>query len=100
MAEIWTGTFAFNTFFIDLDIKSRGRVVEISVKDYGVGIPENDLAKLFRPFYRATNSQIAQVTGIGLFITSEIVKKHGGSVRIESKLGEGTVFYLELPLAK
>jgi signal transduction histidine kinase len=82
---------------IKVSIKNKAHKVIISVQDYGIGIPEEDQYNLFLPFYRAKNTQRAKGTGIGLFISSEIVKRHKGRLSMQSKLGKGSIFYLELP---
>ena len=67
------------------------------VRDYGIGIPADDKAKLFSPFYRASNVGVIQGTGLGLTVIDYAVKKHGGTITFESKLNEGTVFKISLP---
>jgi signal transduction histidine kinase len=70
--------------------------VEIRVKDSGVGIPENELKRIFRRFYRLTGK--AKGTGLGLFIVQSVVKKHGGKVFAESDgEGKGTTLVVRLP---
>jgi signal transduction histidine kinase len=73
--------------------------VEISIKDTGVGIPEQDLKKIFSKFFRASNVMTKETTGsgLGLYISRNIVKRHGGEMRIESKINRGTTFYFTLP---
>ncbi len=71
----------------------------VSVQDFGIGIPEEHLKGLFDRFYRVDNSSARfQGLGLGLFISNEIVKRHGGSFWIESQPGEGSIFYFLLPL--
>lgn len=76
----------------------RGSVL-ITVKDSGVGIPRQDVANVFNPFYRAQNSRNSKMqgTGIGLFISSQIVQKHGGKLWVTSTVGKGSTFFLRLP---
>lgn len=71
------------------------------VKDTGIGIPDEEQKQLFHEFFRASNARAheTQGTGLGLIIAREIVKKHGGDVEFESKVGEGTTFRFHLPLA-
>jgi len=75
-------------------------VIKISIQDSGVGIPENEKEKIFKKFYRATNA--AQVepngNGLGLFITQNIIKRHGGNIGFESRAGRGTTFWFTLPI--
>ena len=74
------------------------RSVEIAVKDYGMGIPEEDQQKLFDTFYRATNVGNIQGTGLGLAIVEEFIKLHSGAIKVMSKVGQGTTFTLYFPL--
>lgn len=72
----------------------------VSVQDFGIGIEETHLEKIFDRFYRVDNTAIRyQGLGLGLYISSEIIKRHGGSFWIESRLGEGSTFYFLLPLS-
>ncbi|MBL7198214.1 MAG: hypothetical protein ISS47_08955 [Candidatus Omnitrophica bacterium] len=66
----------------------------IRVQDNGCGISQENLKKLFTPFFTTKNDGI----GLGLIITQEIIKAHKGTISVESKLGEGTKFIIELPL--
>gem|GEM_PF-64629 len=71
----------------------------LTVQDTGVGIPEEELPRVFERFYRVrvTQGRSHEGTGIGLALVQELVKLHGGSISVESKLGEGTTFTLRLP---
>ncbi|NQX38150.1 two-component system, chemotaxis family, CheB/CheR fusion protein [Pedobacter steynii] len=72
----------------------------VSVQDFGIGIASNDLQRLFERYYRVDNSALRfEGLGLGLFISSEILKGHQGSFWLESKLGEGSTFYFRLPLS-
>ena len=74
-------------------------VIQIRVSDHGIGIPEDDMGKLFQRFFRAKNAVADQFqgTGLGLSIVDQSVRLHGGTVEVESKLGLGTTFIIELP---
>ena len=75
------------------------RMLEISVGDGGVGIPEDEQAKVFQRFYRGSNNTPGSTgTGLGLAIVRELMLQHGGKVTLESKVGEGSVFALQFPL--
>lgn len=65
--------------------------------DSGIGIPAADMKHLFDPFYRGENKQYAEGNGIGLALVQRIVTLHGGNIRVNSHVGEGTVFTVELP---
>jgi len=75
--------------------------VEICVRDNGPGIPAEDLPHIFERFYRVDKgrSRAQGGTGLGLSIVKHIVQLHGGRVRAESRLGEGTAIYLTLPVS-
>ncbi|MBB3461493.1 PAS domain-containing sensor histidine kinase [Rhizobium sp. BK377] len=74
-----------------------GRHVRVSVTDAGIGVDADDLPKLFEPYFRARSATGIAGTGIGLNIVKEIVELHGGSISVESTLGRGTTFTVELP---
>ncbi|MEL7005898.1 MAG: ATP-binding protein, partial [Bacteroidota bacterium] len=69
----------------------------ISVKDYGIGIPEEDQKELFNTFYRASNVDNIQGTGLGLTIVKECVELHNGKISVESDINKGTIFTIFLP---
>ena len=71
--------------------------VVISFEDTGMGIPRDDLAKIFEPFF--TTKQPGRGTGLGLSICYGIVQQHGGIIRAESTMGQGSIFTVHLPLA-
>jgi signal transduction histidine kinase len=70
--------------------------VKISVKDNGPGIPQNIIDKIFQPFF--TTKPTGQGTGLGLSLSYDIVKAHGGSITVDSKEGQGTEFIIQLPV--
>lgn len=76
--------------------------VEIYVKDNGIGIPKDDLKRIFKRFYRVTGKSTngTKGTGLGLFIVKSIIEKHGGRLRAESRgEGRGSTFFIQLPRA-
>ncbi len=80
--------------------KNRDDIV-ISVKDFGIGISKRDEEKIFERFYRSdSNPSSISGLGIGLYISSEIVKQHKGRLWLESKIGKGSTFYFLIPLEK
>ncbi len=83
-----------------LRAEPAGDSVRISVADQGVGIPENDLPRIFERFYRADKSRSSEHsgTGLGLSIVKHITQLHGGSVEAESELGKGTTIGVVLPV--
>jgi signal transduction histidine kinase len=76
--------------------KSENRVC-ITVSDNGNGIPQNIIDKIFQPFF--TTKPTGEGTGLGLSLSYDIVKAHGGEIKVESKEGEGTEFIIHLPIA-
>jgi signal transduction histidine kinase len=84
---------------VELGVKLANHGVEISVRDYGDGIPEKYQAKLFEKFTQADSSNTRNFngTGLGLSITKALVEKHGGYIGFESEKGRGTRFYFVLP---
>lgn len=73
--------------------------IVVSVQDHGIGISKDDLTKLFDRYYRADNAAMKfEGLGLGLYISAEILKRHNGSLWIESQPGEGSTFYFILPL--
>jgi signal transduction histidine kinase len=78
---------------VDIDITFDDRDVAIAVSDSGFGMSRSELQHLFEP-YRTTKEH---GTGLGLMISSRIIRDHGGTIAAESKVGEGTVFTVKLP---
>jgi len=76
--------------------KKMGDTVFISVKDNGPGIPKKILDKIFQPFF--TTKPTGQGTGLGLSLSYDIVKAHGGELKVETKEGEGSEFIIQLPI--
>jgi two-component system NtrC family sensor kinase len=75
---------------------SGGLGVLITVIDNGNGIPQNIVDKIFQPFF--TTKPTGQGTGLGLSLSYDIVKAHGGEIKVETKEGEGTKFIVQLPI--
>lgn len=80
--------------------RERRREVVISVADTGIGIPEDDLARIFERFYKTDRARTQEGTGLGLAIAKHIVQGHGGRIWAESIKGVGSTFYFSLPVAK
>ena len=76
---------------------ARDGVVSLEVSDTGVGIPEEHLPHLVERFYRVDGARTSKGAGLGLSIAQQIAEAHGGTLRIRSKIGEGSTFALELP---
>lgn len=83
---------------VDVFISEAGDALRISVKDYGIGIPEKNLSKIFDRYYRVETGGVRfQGLGIGLYISYEIIKRHNGKMWVESSEGSGSTFHFELP---
>ena len=80
--------------------QKRNSVIDISVKDTGIGIPEKDLQRIFERFYVVDKSRSKTVggTGLGLSIVKHITHLHKGTIKVESKQGQGTAFFISLPV--
>ena len=81
---------------IHISCKANDRCVEVAIKDSGNGMNEETKNRLFDPFY--TTKPVGKGTGLGLSISFGIVQKHGGEIKVESMLGEGTTFTVVLPV--
>ena len=86
---------------IGTEVNEAAGLVRVAVTDTGVGIPEDEIDRVFDKFYRvAANNKQAKGTGLGLNLVKQIVEKvHGGRVFVTSKVGVGSTFGFELPLA-
>lgn len=85
---------------ITINLMRVNTVVNISVKDTGIGIPKKVQEDIFKRFFRAENAvrKVTEGSGIGLFITKSIVEDHGGRIWFESEENKGTTFYITLPI--
>ncbi|MGZ9226467.1 MAG: sensor histidine kinase, partial [Anaerolineales bacterium] len=87
---------------VTVHLQTSPSALTFAIQDSGIGIPTNDMPRLFEKFYRGTNhAALAQRgTGLGLAIVKSIAERHGGKVWVESELGKGSIFYLDIPLAQ
>src|SRR4029077_7985979 len=78
-------------------IETRGDPdrVEVKIRDNGPGIPPDVLPRIWDPFF--TTKDVGEGTGLGLSIVHELVERHGGTIEVETKMGEGTAFTVKLP---
>jgi signal transduction histidine kinase len=81
--------------FVSVSTKKSENRMLITVSDNGDGIPDSIKEKIFQPFF--TTKPTGSGTGLGLSLSYDIVKAHGGEIKVESKEGEGTVFIIQLP---
>ena len=75
-----------------ISIQSTGPRLKVSIRDEGVGIPENEMPYIFEKFYKSKLRQNAKGTGLGLMIAKYIALKHDGEIEVESQVGIGTIF--------
>ena len=73
--------------------------IQVEIVDFGIGIPEKDQPKLFNTFYRASNTDGIEGTGLGLYIVKIFLERNSGKIKLESQLGVGTKVILQLPKA-
>jgi signal transduction histidine kinase len=87
---------------VTIHLETVGDTLTFAVQDSGIGIPASDLPRLFEKFYRGTNREALtkRGTGLGLAIVKSIAERHGGKVWVESQLGKGSTFYLQVPLVQ
>lgn len=91
--------YAAGTEKVIVDCSIYGDFVKISVVDFGIGIPADKQKEVFNKFYRVEETSFDfQGLGIGLYICSEIIRSHQGTIGVESSAGEGATFYFTLPL--
>lgn len=83
---------------IVFNVESHNEEAILIVKDHGIGIAEKDQIKIFKKFERFVSSDHYSGMGLGLYITHQIIKAHGGSIKVESNLGEGATFTVKLPI--
>ncbi|MBU4342447.1 MAG: HAMP domain-containing histidine kinase [Candidatus Omnitrophica bacterium] len=84
---------------VDIDVIDKGNSILIQIKDTGIGIPGEELSKVFDEFYRASNAREIEKdgTGLGLSIAKQVVARHNGKIWVESVQGKGTTFFIMLP---
>jgi signal transduction histidine kinase len=81
---------------IELGARTDGADILLSISDSGIGIPRDDLPRIFDPFYRGTNSRREQGFGLGLTTVRSIIESHGWRITVSSEVGAGTVFSIRM----
>jgi signal transduction histidine kinase len=104
LSNLFENAIKFNRKSGDIEVKvSRvGEFVHVSFRDTGIGIPEQYMDKIFEPFYQIDPSTTRKFggTGIGLALVKALIEGQKGRVWVESKLGEYSIFFISLPIAK
>ena len=81
---------------ITIETEVKEDAVEVRISDTGCGIPKENLTRIFDPFF--TTKDVGKGTGLGMNIVYNIIKKHNGSIAVDSEVGKGTIFTIRLPL--
>jgi signal transduction histidine kinase len=84
---------------VEVLLRTKNKMVEVSVKDKGIGIPANEIKHVFDPFFRASNTGRYQGHGIGLPLSMHIIRHHKGKIEVHSSQGAGTTVVISLPAA-
>lgn len=85
---------------IAIRCKADGEKVVVSVTDEGIGIKSEEIGRIFERYYRVDTEHTKHISGfgVGLYLSAEIIKRHGGMIGVESESGKGSTFYFSLPL--
>ena len=83
---------------IRITLNYEAPVLQLIIRDEGIGIPEADLKHLFEPFHRGQNVGTISGTGLGLAIIWESVNLHDGQITVHSQVGEGSTFIVRIPI--
>lgn len=85
---------------IEVELRVDDDIAKLRVRDTGYGIPEDQQARLFSPFFRAKTNETRMIegTGLGLHLVKNIIERHGGMMFFESQYGEGSTFGFDLPM--
>ncbi|NOZ87693.1 MAG: response regulator [Deltaproteobacteria bacterium] len=81
---------------VRIETRLEEGTVKVAISDTGCGIPDEIVSRIFEPFF--TTKEAGKGTGLGLAISNDIVRKHGGELKVESELGKGTTFTVEMPV--
>ena len=83
-----------------MNVDAENDEVTVDIIDNGIGISEEDMVRIFARFGRANDPRVAEITGsgLGLSLAREIIRLHGGEIRVESQLDKGSTFSVRLPV--
>ena len=82
---------------VNVRFRQNGKNIELIFEDKGIGIPEDELDKIFDPFHRGSNTRTVPGSGVGLSLVRQIIKNHNGEINVKSKTGKGTTVFVTLP---
>ena len=82
---------------IEVKLEEKEKYVIVEIKDSGIGIDEKKQKRIFEKFYQVDSSHATEGNGLGLAIVKKIVELHGGTISVESKVGKGSSFKVNLP---
>jgi signal transduction histidine kinase len=85
---------------IEITLAVHGTEAQVRIADHGVGVPASERSMLFTPFYRTSRTSAVPGTGLGLHISQQLAKRHGGRLWLDASSDTGSVFVLALPLRK
>ena len=83
---------------VDLDLTMDNENLLLKVSDNGIGIPAEEIGKVYESFYRSKNAGVIPGSGLGLSIVKRAVDYHGGSISVQSELNKGTTFTVTIPI--
>jgi signal transduction histidine kinase len=83
---------------VNVKVEQSGKFIEVIFEDKGIGIPEEDVGKIFEPFYRGSNAGPVSGSGIGLPLVNRIMQNHYGTIKVTSEVDRGTTVRLRFPL--
>jgi two-component system sensor histidine kinase KdpD len=89
--------FSPNDTQIDIEVRQTDNEIIIQIGDRGIGIPEEDLERVFDKFYRVSRPESVTGTGLGLAISKGIIEIHGGHINASNRPGSGTLITITLP---
>ncbi len=96
-SNLVSNAIKYSDLDVNIDLKQSLKETTISIKDKGIGIPKDDLKRLFNSFFRASNSKDFQGTGLGLVIVKNFIEMHNGTIDIITEEGKGSEFIVKLP---
>lgn len=85
---------------VEVMLSNSNSTAHITIKDHGIGIPSHEHKAVFQRFERGKNSNSQKGLGVGLYITNQIIKAHKGTIKVKSREGHGSTFFVELPIKK